>query len=412
MVVLNVSRPWWAVSATLMLFVLLVLLNWREMHTVLELRHGSHDPHTGPSPTHMAHSHDLRLNEIQVIGTHNSYHREISLAERYTFEELVEQPEDYYYSHATWSNQLSYQGVRSIEIDIHSDEKGGLYLSPLIWRLANLSNETIPWQDEAFSKPGLKVFHVTDADTNSICHTFIECLTQLKDWSVANPGHLPITIDLELKADANYCGRGGLCEVERWTLPRLLGIEREIHSILPPDKLLTPDDVRRPGLTLQDTVLQFGWPTLESALSRFVFYFDNDPDNSDPQNYRNLYRADGHDSLEGRTIFTNAVEGDADAAFIKHNKPDVEEIGRLVKKGYFVRARADVPISTILAHNTTMREQALQSGAHIVSTDFPAIGMSSRWGWDYAVHFEDGLVARCNPVTAPRRCSDKLFKES
>jgi hypothetical protein len=53
-----------------------------------------------------------------------------------------------------------------------------------------------------------------------------------------------------------------------------------------------------------------------------------------------------------------------------------------------------------------MRDLALGSGAQIVSTDFPVYGMSARYGWDYAVHFEGGKVARCNPVVAPKGCED------
>jgi hypothetical protein len=56
------------------------------------------------------------MNHIQVIGTHNSYHREISLAERTVFEKYVPSPEDYYYSHAELQNQLEYQSVRSFEL--------------------------------------------------------------------------------------------------------------------------------------------------------------------------------------------------------------------------------------------------------------------------------------------------------
>lgn len=300
---------------------------------------------------------------------------------------------------------MTHQRVRSLEIDLHSDTQGGLYANPLIWKLANLTNATIPWHDPNMTKPGLKVHHVADFDTNSVCHTFTECLWQLKGWSDDNPSHLPIMIDLELKTDTPACNLGGVCadEAKNWTLPRLLNIDAEIRSVLAPTQLIVPDNVRRGKLTLEESVLTHGWPKLEDARGKFTFYFDNDP--STP--IRSLYRSNGSASLQNRTVFTNSVEGDADGAFIKYNDPtNTTDIQRLVRKGYILRTRADEPISTVLQHDTHRRALAFESGAQIVSTDFPAYGMSSRYDWDYAVQLDGASVRRCNPVIAPEGCRD------
>lgn len=350
------------------------------------------------------------MNQIQVVGTHNSYHREIADSERKVLEQYIPSPDDLYYSHAKLTDQLDHQYVRSFEFDLHSDTEGGLYAFPLIWKLSNLTNATAPWHDPNMYKPGLKVFHITDVDTNSICHTFTECLKQLKAWSDKHPHHLPLTFDLELKNDAFACGLGGVCsdEIKNWTLNRILEVDREIRSVLPSKNLITPDDLRKPGLTLEDSILKHGWPNLKNARGKFLFFFDNDPGSDDK--IRETYRSNGHESLQGRTVFTNAVEGDADCAVIKHNTPDVKEIQRLVKKGYFVRTRADEPIKTLIERNTTMREDAFESAAQIVSTDFPQYGMSARWDRDYAVQLGDGKVARCNPVSAPKWCRDSMLQ--
>lgn len=351
----------------------------------------------------------LRMNHIQVIGTHNSYHREISLSEREVFEKYIPGPENYYYSHSSLPNQLSHQAVRSLELDLHSDEKGGLYYPPLIWTLSNLTNETTPFDGSVFLKPGIKVFHVTDFDPNAVCHTFVDCLTQLKSWSDAHRRHVPILIDLELKTEAPACDAGGVCpgEATNWTLPRMLNVDAEILSVLPRSQLIVPDDIRVANLTLQDSVLQHGWPLLDDVRGRFMFFFDNDP-SPDPTSPRNVYTADGHESLQNRTVFINGVEGEPSAAFIKHNNPvgnNTADIQRQVRKGYIVRTRADEPITTVLSRNTTMRDSAFESGAQIVSTDFPVYGMAARWGWDYVASL-DGRVARCNPVVAPKSCVD------
>jgi len=349
------------------------------------------------------------MNHIQVIGTHNSYHREISLSTRAVFEKYIISPQNYYYSHSDLPNQLSYQAVRSLELDLHSDEKGGLYYPPLIWTLSNLTNATAPFDGSVLIKPGIKVFHVTDFDPNAVCHTFVECLSQLKAWSDAQPRHVPITIDLELKTDAPACALGGVCpgEATNWTLPRLLNVETEILSVLPRNKLVVPDDIRKANLTLEESVLQHGWPLLDDVRGRFMFFFDNDP-SINPTSPAQLYTANGHESLQNRIIFTNGVEGEPACAFVKHNNPlgdNIADIQRQVKKGYVVRTRADEPIMTVLSKNTTMRDSALKSGAQIVSTDFPVYGMAARWGWDYVASL-DGKVARCNPVIAPNGCRD------
>ncbi|RMZ06422.1 hypothetical protein D0860_05564 [Hortaea werneckii] len=358
----------------------------------------------------------LRMNQVQVVGTHNSYHREISLKERVAFEQIMPSPENLYYSHASLGDQLSHQAVRSLEIDLHSDTKGGLYSDPLIWRLSNLTNATAPFYDPEFFKPGLKVFHVTDADMNAVCHTFVECLQQLKHWSDDNPTHVPILIDLELKCDAPYCAFGGLCaeEAVNWTLPRVLEVDREIRSIMPASKLVTPDDVRQANMTLEQSVLQHGWPKLDDVRGRFMFFFDNDPDNDSACTaIRSIYRSNGHESLQDRVVFTNSVEGDSDAAFIKYNNPTKggsAEIQRLVKKGYIVRTRADTPITTVLEKDLSMYNASWPSGAQIVSTDWPAYGMSARYDWDYVVKIGDRRVARCNPVNAPEGCDDSQLE--
>ena len=56
----------------------------------------------------------VRMNELQVIGTHNSYHRELPKAEEAAYEALIGVPDDYdkflAYSHATIPNQFDAPG--------------------------------------------------------------------------------------------------------------------------------------------------------------------------------------------------------------------------------------------------------------------------------------------------------------
>jgi hypothetical protein len=137
-----------------------------------------------------------------------------------------------------------------------------------------------------------------------------------------------------------------------------------------------------------------------------LFLLDNNPGA-----IRNAYIA-GRPNLEGRVIFTNSQVGQADAAFIKRNDPlgaNTAQIQDLVRSGYLVRTRSDIPLATVKSGDTAMLEAALRSGAHVISTDFPEVGMSARYGSDYVARLPDGGPARCNPVSARANCaSDKL----
>src|SRR5256885_16951693 len=74
----------------------------------------------------------VRLNQIQVIGSHNSYHSGFAPSERKYME--MKNPRALHsldYSHAPLPDQLS-GGVRQIEIDVFSDAKGGRFSHPKI----------------------------------------------------------------------------------------------------------------------------------------------------------------------------------------------------------------------------------------------------------------------------------------
>uniref|UniRef100_L2FPX7 Acid phosphatase, putative n=1 Tax=Colletotrichum fructicola (strain Nara gc5) TaxID=1213859 RepID=L2FPX7_COLFN len=325
-------------------------------------------------------SRGLRMNQIQVVGTHNSYHRESPLEERDTQRTILPDTQNYWYSHPALDIQAQYQSIRNFELDIFADPEGGHYASHLIRELANLS--TTP--DPDLQQPGIKVLHVADADYHTTCKTFVGCLQVVKKWSQAHPDHVPIPFMIEFKtAEEAYAAEGGAAPIP-WNNTELLqGLDDEIRS----------------------SVLQHGWPDLESARGRVLFLMDNGPVHP----VRDAYTL-GKPNLEGRVLFTNSAPGQSDCAFQKLNDPTGAEQANIqaqVKAGYWVRTRADVPLDTLLSNDTTsMRDQAFTSGAQVVSTDFQAYGMSSRWGVDYAARLDNGLAARCNPVTAGTGCED------
>jgi hypothetical protein len=114
---------------------------------------------------------------------------------------------------------------------------------------------------------------------------------------------------------------------------------------------------------------------------------------------------DGHPSLRGRILFTNSSPGMPDAAFVEVNDavPDFQHIRDVVAAGYIVRTRADADTVEARSNDTTAREAALNSGAQFVSTDYPV--PDPALGTGYQVTIPGGAPARCNPITAPARCT-------
>lgn len=347
---------------------------------------------------------ELRINQIQTMATHNSYHREVTDAEKEVQRRTDAGWWNLQYSHTALPNQFATQHVRGIELDIFPDPQGGLYTQPLVRRDAGLP----PLNDPDLAKPGFKVLHWGDHDYATNCSTLTKCLTQVKEWSDANPGHLPITILSELKRTDPAKEAAGGAKSPTWDGALLDALDAEIRSVFGEDRLITPDDVRKKGLSLEQSVLQHGWPTLNSSRGKVLFFMDNQG-----ADLQTPYLA-GRPNLEGRVLFTNSRPGRPDAAFVGWNDPlgaNTAQIQDMVSKGYYVRTRSDVPFNEARSGDTTRLQAALSSGAQMVSTDFPVIGLSARNGSEYVGELPGGAIGRCNPINAPRQCRDERVSQ-
>ena len=350
----------------------------------------------------------VRLNQIQVLGTHNSYHIQpgpslFSLLQNFSAD-LADSLE---YSHRALDRQLDFQGIRQFELDVFTDPDGGLFADPAGPRVVAQSGlpPDLPPHDPngVLRQPGLKVFHVQDIDFRSRCLTLVACLRTIKRWSDDNPRHLPLTILLELKDDPIPDPGLG------FVIPRQFGpadvdaVDREIRSVFSERELLTPDDVRGRHATLEEAVLKKGWPRLGDARGKVLFALDNEGEE------KSLYLA-GHTSLRGRVLFTSSRPGAPEAAFVKLNDPigDGALIRDLVARGYIIRTRADADTAQARTGDTTMRDAALASGAQFVSTDYPV--PNPAFGTGYFVDLPGEGTARCNPVNAPRNCRGKRLE--
>lgn len=320
----------------------------------------------------------LRLNHVQVLGSHNSYHVR---PRRAAFEEWE-------YTHLPLDQQFATQGIRQIELDVFADPDGGLYANPVGAR------------GEAFdvpelSSPGFKVLHVQDLDFRSNCWTFVDCLTSVKLWSDANPTHVPLMILVEAKDDILF---PGLTVPVQIGAPELDALDAEILSVFPIEQIITPDEVRGAHATLEEAVTTDGWPTLGESRGRVLFALDNGG------RVKAAYIA-GHPSLAGRLLFTDSSPGEPEAAFVKRNGPlgNEEAIRGLIASGFIVRTRADGDTQEARSGDTRQRDAAIASAAQFVSTDYPV--PDPAFGTGYFVEIPGGMPARCNPVSAPPECT-------
>lgn len=346
---------------------------------------------------------EVHLNQIQMVGSHNSYHLLPSPAEvdlRNSF--IGDADHGLEYRHAPLPVQFQSQKVRQIELDVFLDAAGGKYANPLLRSAAGVGA-----YNPVMNQPGIKVLHVQDVDYASTCLTLNACLTQVKGWSDANPSHAPIAILIELKDDDVPFPGFTFVHPEPFNVAAMDTLDAEIRSVMGPDDLITPDDIRGAHPTLSEAVTTDGWPTLGASRGKVMFLMDN------AGRYRTRY-LNGHPNLEGRVMFTNATAGAPDAAFVQHNNSaDVALIQDLVQQGYVVRTRADSDTSEARGNDTTKRDNAFLSGAQWVSTDYPVPGWAIGFTSPYFAEIPGGTVARCNPVNAPTSCVsaeiDKIY---
>ena len=338
---------------------------------------------------------ELRLNHLQVLGSHNSYHLVAQpplLAAIADFAQVL--ADSLEYSHAPLPVQFAEQGIRQIELDVFADPDGGLYASPAGLEINTGDPDArLP----ALEAPGFKVLHVQDIDYETTCATFVECLQQVRRWSEANPLHAPLTILVEAKDDIlPELGFGFVLPVQL-RKEHLDALDHEIRSVFPPSQLITPDDVRGSHDTLRQAIETEGWPTLAAARGKVMFCLDNEGEE------RSFY-LDGHPSLRGRVMFTSARPPADEAAFVKLNDPigDFDLIQQLVADGYVIRTRADADTVQARTGDTTQRDAALTSGAQFVSTDYPV--PNPDFGTGYMVEIPGGMPGRCNPISAPEGC--------
>lgn len=273
---------------------------------------------------------ELRMNHIQVRGTHNSYH--------IAYEPTIA---EWRYTHLPLPEQLGAQGVRQFELDVH-------------------------WRDET---QDFAVYHLPFVDDLSVCPLFVECVRDIDRWLRDNPDEGPVFVLVEPKDDVD----------EHLVRDHFDTLEAAIRDTAAPWRLLTPDDVRGDHPDLRTAVLTDGWPSLHHARGRAMYVL------LDGGESRAAYVAPDA-TLAGRVLFPAGGPDMPWSGFMLRDGAvdEAEGTRRFSAEGYIVRTRADDP--------ETMAT-ALESGAHMFSTDFPDM-----------LRFPGDVPEICNPVSAPDGC--------
>jgi hypothetical protein len=292
----------------------------------------------------------ITVEALQVIGTHNSYHKAPAIA----FDA------SHKYTHLPLDQQFD-GGVRAIELDLHLGS-GGVF----------------------------EIYHISVIDPNSTCPTFDACLGVVSTWSSAHPTHVPIFIWLELKDDT-----GGS------KITDLVPIEDVITKVFPSDKLITPAWLKGSYASPHERITKAGWPTLEQARGRVMFAIITRDDRT---------KAYAHDftSLDDRIMWVNAAADQLEMPWASITKVD-----NVTQTDVIANAHAAhlLVATNVCAVNQTDDQcnmalaGGVSTGIHMLHDDlpFPVTGRS------YHAQLAGGSPG-CNPVTAPAGCASNRLE--
>ncbi len=349
----------------------------------------------------------LKLNQIQIIASHNSYRLHLHDSLKMLLDTLYQSgmlpanlnPQGLDYEHLPFDAQMSDYGVRGLEIDIYNDPQGGAFANRRV-------NEFFQWPTAsgipALDAPGFKVLHIKDVDYNTNYYTLVQALQALKSWSDAHPNHLPLFINIETKtdtpADNPTLASIGFLPAPPFDAAAADALDAEIKSVFGAnlDKIITPDKLRGNLNTLNEVVTQKKYPTLGESRGKIIFIIEG--------NMVPFYKA-GHASLKNRAAFVYATAGTPEAVFLILNDAIASKstIASRVTEGYIVRTRSDSDTEQARTGDYTYMNAALESGAQIISTDYyrpdPRGGISPNWT-TYKVQFPNREVGRKNPINA------------
>lgn len=302
----------------------------------------------------------IRFNEVSFIATHNSYQKSSVPA----YIELIENlsvvsfgamnREKPYYNSDTLTEQLNL-GIRSIELDVETIVKGG--------------------------KVSFACCHSPIIDARSTCYDFALALQEIKMWSDANKGHLPITIIIEPKKI--FIPEPGMKFFDFDSVKHLDTLVKDVFG----DKLLTPSDMIGNYDSFKDMRENDGWPLLEETAGHVMFLLH---ECSVTEKYISQDK-----SMRTQSMFPMLRYKDIDrdcTSFVLMNYPDQadEKSAELHEKHIIYRTMVD----DYGVKDDEREAYAFKCGAQIMSTDYPI--KSDIENAKKVVSFDNGATVRIN----------------
>jgi len=269
----------------------------------------------------------IKLNEIQILATHNSYKKTGSDIGRFFvgLGDSFDEARALKYGYKNLTDQFE-AGVRSMEFDLR------------------------------LRKTQFVLTHVPLVDNSSVAPDFSQALEEIYLFSSNNPNHIPIIILMEIKDDWMILDHA-LQVIESKHLENLNVLLNEKLR----DQLFTPKMMMETGKSLKETVQTTGWPSVNALLGKVIFVLH-------PGNFTKMYY-ELDETLQKQPMFIGAYSSGIHqpyASFIVNNNPSVAEISPLVQENFIVRTRIDAN----LIFKQEDFDQAMLSGAQILTSDF------------------------------------------
>ena len=280
----------------------------------------------------------IKLNEIAILGTHNSYQTLATSETRFlmgiidaiTLKKLGLNTFDFEMD--TLTEQLE-MGVRNVEIDIETLDKD--------------------------NKIEFKVTHNSLIDNASSAYDFEKALKEIKMWSDNNPNHIPVIIIVEPKSFVIEING-----MKKFSLDYAKELEKVIVNELG-NSLLTPKDMLRDYASFKEMRENDDWLSLKEAQGKIIVLLH---DCDVTESYIAL-----DESIKTQKMFPMLRYDDRNesyTSFILENDPwnaDSRKSESLDKYNLIIRTRADKYPN----YSAERYEVTENCGSQIITTDFP-----------------------------------------
>lgn len=323
------------------------------------------------SPLYSQQNDSLRLNDIRILASHNSYKKKpdprlLAFITKHKEKFGPENdPIQLDYGHQPLTVQLDSFNIRGFELDVYADPKGGRYkkraVNGFVKGLHKKSKEPI------LKEPGFKIIHISDVDYQTHYLTFKSALAELNDWSKANPDHIPLFVNIEAKG-AGLGDESGILKFIGFkkaikydsTIYSLLN--KEIEESIDSSRIFRPENLQGAFGSIKERLTSEGWPMLNECLGKIIFILEGDQ--------HQLYQEQLEQGAK-HPMFVYSNPGGKMTAFVKRNDPigHEEEISKLASD-YMVRTRTDAGTIEARENDYTRYNAALESNAQIISTDY------------------------------------------